>query len=63
MIAGCGVLFATFIVPVVMVGVTGLGEEVTLPAVSYPWWGWIAGESAAVFVAVRWCVRGRTTPL
>ncbi len=47
------------IVPAPLAGVTGLGEGVSLPAVSYPWWGWIAGESAALFVAVRWWMRGR----
>jgi hypothetical protein len=57
--AGC-VLLATFIVPAVLVGVTRLGEGILLPEVSYPWWAWIAGESAAVFVAVRWWTRGRT---
>ncbi len=62
LLAGCGVLLATFVLPVALAGVTGLGEGVPLPAVSYPWWGWIAGESTAVFVAVRWWMRGRTTP-
>ena len=61
-VAGCCVLLATFTVPVALAGVTGLGEGVSLQAVSYPWWGWIAGESAALFVAVRWWMRGRTTP-
>ena len=58
-VAACCVLLATFIVPAALVGVTGLGEEVSLPEVGYPWWGWIAGESAALFVAVRWWGRGR----
>ena len=49
--AGC-VLLATFIAPAAMAGVTGLGGGASLPAPSYPWWGWIAGESAALFVAV-----------
>ncbi len=62
-VVGCLVLLATFTVPVALAGVTGLGEGVSLPEVSYPWWGWIAGESAALFVAVRWWTRGRTTPL
>jgi len=62
LLAGCGVLLATFVLPVALAGVTGLGEGVPLPAVSYPWWGWIAGESTAVFVAVRWWMRGRATP-
>ena len=61
LVVGCGMLLATFLVPVALAGVTGLGGELSLPAVSYPWWGWIAGESAALFVAVRWCVRGRTS--
>ena len=57
--AGC-VLVATFIVPAASAGVTRLGEGVSLPEVSYyPWWGWIAGEAAAVFVAARWWARGR----
>ena len=56
--AGC-MLLATFIVPSALDGVTRLGEEVSLPAMSYPWWGWIAGESAAVLVALRWWMRGR----
>ena len=56
--AGC-MLLATFIVPSALAGVTRLGEEVSLPTMSYPWWGWIAGESAAVFVALRWWMRGR----
>ena len=59
MVAAVCILLATFIVPAVLVGVTGLGQGVSLPAVSYPWWGWIAGESAALFVAVRWWMRGR----
>ncbi len=63
LLAGCGVLLATFVLPVALAGVTGLGEGVPLPAVSYPWWGWIAGESTAVFVAVRWWMRGRTKTL
>ena len=63
LLAGCGVLLATFVVPVALAGVTGLGEGVSVPAVGYPWWGWIAGESTAVFVAVRWWMRGRTTTL
>ncbi len=58
-VAACCVLLATFIVPAALVGVAGLGEEVSLPEVGYPWWGWIAGESAALFVAVRWWGRGR----
>ena len=62
-IAGCCMLLATFTLPVALAGVTGLGEGVSLPAVSYPWWGWIAGESMALFVAVRWWMRGRTPPL
>ena len=59
MVAAGGVLLATFIVPSALDGVTSLGEEVPLPAMSYPWWGWIAGESAALFVAARWWMRGR----
>ncbi len=57
-VAGC-ILVATFIVPAALSGVSGLGEGVSLPATGYPWWGWIAGEAAAVFVAVRWWMRGR----
>ena len=53
------VLLATFIVPVALAGVTGLDQGISLPAVSYPWWGWIVGESAALFVAMRWWMRGR----
>lgn len=55
------ILLATFMVPAALAGVTRLGEGVSLPAVSYPWWGWIAGESAALFVAVRWWMRGRSS--
>ena len=62
-VVGCCMLLATFTVPVALAGVTGLGEGVSLQAVSYPWWGWIVGESMALFVAVRWLMRGRTTPL
>jgi len=58
-LAGCVVLFATFTVPSTLEGVTGLGQEVPLPAMSYPWWAWIVGESMALFVAVRWCIRGQ----
>ncbi|MEE2897699.1 MAG: hypothetical protein VX815_04440 [Gemmatimonadota bacterium] len=53
------VLLATFIVPAASLGVTRLGEGISLEAVSYPWWGWVLGESAAVFLAVRWWMRGR----
>jgi hypothetical protein len=42
--AGC-MFLATFIVPAALAGVTRLGEGVSLPTVSYPWWGWIAAES------------------
>jgi hypothetical protein len=59
MVAAGGVLLATFIVPSALDGVTSLAEGVPLPAMSYPWWGWIAGESAALFVAARWWMRGR----
>ncbi len=62
-VVGCGMLLTTFTVPVALAGVTGFGEGVSLQAVSYPWWGWIAGVSPALFVAVRWWMRGRTTPL
>lgn len=57
-VAGC-VLVATFIAPAAAAGVTHLGEGISLPEVSYPWWGWMIGEGAAVFVAVRWWTRGR----
>ncbi|GMR13363.1 MAG: hypothetical protein BMS9Abin29_1569 [Gemmatimonadota bacterium] len=60
-VAAGGILVATFIVPAMLAGVTHLGEDVSLPALSYPWWGWIAGETLAVFVAVRWWMRGRST--
>ena len=62
-VVGCCILLATFTLPPALAGVTGLGEGVSLPAVSYPWWGWIVGESMALFVAVRWLMRGRSTPL
>lgn len=42
--AGC-MFLATFIVPAALDGVMRLGEGVSLPTVSYPWWGWIAAES------------------
>ena len=45
MVAAVCILLATFIVPAALAGVTGLGQGVSLPAVSYPWWGWIAAES------------------
>ena len=53
------VLVATFIVPAASAGVTHLGEGISLPEVSYPWWGWMIGEGTAVFLAVRWWMRGR----
>ncbi len=62
-VAAAGVLVATFIVPATLAGVTQLGEDVSLPELSYPWWGWIVGESAALFVAVRWWNRGRSTAI
>lgn len=62
-VVAAGVLVATFIVPATLAGVTQLGEDVSLPELSYPWWGWIVGESAALFVAVRWWNRGRSTAI
>ena len=49
LVAACCVLLATFVVPVAIAGVTGLGDGVSLPAVSYPWWGWIAGRVCSPF--------------